>query len=450
MSDLSPIVGAYDIRGVVPAQLDVEVAHALGCAAAVELGGTEMVVGRDMRPSSEALAEAFMRGVRSQGVGTVDIGLASTDMLYYASGSLASPGAMFTASHNPARYNGIKLCRAGAEPVSRDTGLAAIKALAEASPLPAAAGGAGHRAADMLEPFAQHVRSFVDTESLASLKVAIDAGNGMAGHVVPAVFDGLAIEVVPLYFELDGTFPNHPADPLDPDNLVDVAKAVRDEGCDIGLAFDGDADRVFCVDETGAPVSPSIVTAAIADRLLDKEPGATVLHNLICSRIVPETIEAAGGRAVRTRVGHSYIKAVMAETNAVFAGEHSGHYYFRDNFRADSGLIAAVVLLEALGDTDGAMSALAAPYDRYAASGEINVTVADQAAATARVAEALATRGSPERIDGLTVAARDWWLNLRASNTEPLLRLNVEAVDRQTVARIVDEVLAIVADEELT
>jgi len=444
LSRLHAIVKAYDIRGVVPDDLDEDVAERLGRAAAIELQGEAVVVARDMRPSGEALAGAFMRGVRAEGVDTVDIGLASTDLLYYASGRLGLPGAMWTASHNPARYNGLKLCRAGAEPVSLDTGLSAIRDRAVAGQFAPAGQEGRHERRELLGEYAEHVLGFVDAGAMRPLKVAVDAGNGMGGLVVPAVFEGLPLEVVPLYFELDGTFPNHPANPIEPENLVDLQRAVITHGCDIGLAFDGDADRMFCVDEEGRPVSPSLVTAIIAERLLRKNPGETVLYNLICSKVVPETVEAAGGHAVRTRVGHSFIKAVMRDTGAVFAGEHSGHYYFRDNFRADSGLIAAVVLLEALGEHGGPLSALVKPYDRYAASGELNTEVADQAGAMDRVAEAYVGRGEVDWADGLTVNGDGWWFNLRPSNTEPLLRLNVEADGEQAMAQVRDEVLDIV------
>ena len=444
MRDLSTVVKAYDVRGLVGEEIDEEVATALGRAAAVELHGSAVAVGFDMRPSSPALAEAFMAGVRAQGVDTIDLGLCSTDLVYYASGRLGVPGAMWTASHNPARYNGVKLCRAGAEPVSLETGLAAIRDRAQSGTFPPAAEEGRHSRQELIEEFAQHVRGFIDPGALRALKVAVDAGNGMGGLVVPEVFGALPIEVVPLFFELDGTFPNHPANPIEPENLVDLQAAVIAEGCDIGLAFDGDADRMFCVDERGQPVNPSLVTAVIARTLLQRHPGETVLYNLICSRIVPETIESAGGHAVRTRVGHSFIKAVMKETAAVFAGEHSGHYYFRDNYRADSGLIAAVLLLEALSQHGGPASALLAPYDRYSQSGELNTEVGDQAAAMERVAAAFAPRGEADWADGLTVVADGWWFNLRPSNTEPLLRLNVEAEDPAERQRIADEVLGIV------
>ena len=446
MDQLSQIVKAYDIRGTVPEQMDAELTHALGRAAAVVLGGPEIVVGRDMRPTGPELAEAFMAGVRSQGVGTVDIGLASTDLLYYASGDMGLPGVMFTASHNPAEYNGMKFCRAGAEPVALDTGLAEMRDLILDGALPDEAAEPGtHRTVEgTIDAFADHVRSFVDVDALKPLKVAVDAGNGMGGLVVPAVFDDLPFEVVPLYFELDGTFPNHPANPIEPENLLDLQAAVREHGCDIGLAFDGDADRMFCVDADGNGVSPSLVTAVIADTTLRAHPGETVLYNLICSRTVPETVRAAGGTAVRTRVGHSYIKQVMAETGALFAGEHSGHYYFADNYRADSGLIAAVILLQALSVSGGTMADLVAPYDKYAASGEINSTVTDQQAAMDAVRTHFGDDAEISEPDGLLVEADRWWFNLRPSNTEPLLRLNVEGDDEATMVEIRDRVLDIV------
>ncbi len=444
---LATIVKAYDVRGLVGEQLDAEVAHALGAAAArviVPRGG-RLVVGRDMRPSSPELVEAFTDGATGQGVDVIDVGLASTDLLYYASGTLDAAGAMFTASHNPAAYNGIKLCRPGAVPVAIDTGLAEMRDLALSGTLePVDPDERGRRETrDLLTDFAAHVRTFIDVGLLRQVHVAVDGGNGMVGHVWPAAVEGLPIETSPLYFELDGSFPNHPADPIDEDNLRDLQARVVEEGCALGLAFDGDADRVFAVDEQGRPVSSSLVGAVVADRLLRREPGGTVLHNLICSRTVPETIEAAGGQAVRTRVGHSFIKARMAETGAIFAVEHSGHYYFRDNFRADSGLIAALLLLEAVAVADAPLSEVVAPYDRYVASGEINFEVADQDAAQARVAEAFADRGEADHEDGLTVVLEEGWFNLRPSNTEPLLRLNAEADDRATMEALRDEVAAL-------
>ena len=448
MLDLGPIVKAYDVRGLVGTQLNEEVAEALGRAAAVELHGEGIVVGRDMRPSSVDLAEAFMRGARAQGVQTIDIGLASTDLLYYASGRLGLPGAMWTASHNPVEYNGLKLCRAGAEPVGIETGLALIRDRAASGQFPQADAEGAHRTADLIDEFAQHVRSFIDVDALKPLKIAVDAGNGMGGLVVPPVFDGLPVDLVPLYFELDGTFPNHPANPIEPENLVDLQRAVTEHGCQLGLAFDGDADRMFAIDERGEPVNPSLVTAVIADVMLERHPGETVLYNLICSRTVPETIEAAGGNAVRTRVGHSFIKQVMKDTGAVFAGEHSGHYYFRENFRADSGLIAAVILIAALSRSGGTTSALVAPYDRYVQSGEVNTAVLDANQAMETVVAAFAGEGEADWADGLTVTGDGWWFNLRPSNTEPLLRLNVEASDEPGMAAVRDRVLSLIRPTE--
>jgi phosphomannomutase len=446
MDSLSTIVKAYDIRGTVPDQLDADLCYRLGRAAALDLGGEEIIVARDMRPTGEDLSAAFMRGVRDEGVGTVDIGLASTDLLYYASGAEDLPGVMFTASHNPAAYNGMKFCRAGAAPVAIDSGLAAMRdrVLADDFAEPTEVGS--HRVVEgTIDRYADHVMTFIETDGLRPLKVAIDAGNGMGGLVCPAVFERLPFEVVPLYFELDGTFPNHPANPIEPENLVDLQAAVVEHGCDIGLAFDGDADRMFCVDGAGAPVSPSLVTSVIAATTLAKNPGATILYNLICSRIVPETVEANGGTPIRTRVGHSYIKEVMAETGALFGGEHSAHYYFIDNYRADSGLIAAVILLEALSRSDGTFADLVAPYDVYAASGEINSTVADIPAALDAVRDSFADEAELTEPDGLLVESDTWWFNLRASNTEPLLRLNVEGDDEPTMARIRDRVLGLIS-----
>jgi phosphomannomutase len=441
---LGAIVKAYDVRGLVGEQLDEEVARRIGAAAARVLvaPGERIVVGRDMRPSSPSLVAAFTEGVLGQGVDVVDIGLASTDQLYFASGSLDAAGAMFTASHNPAAYNGIKLCRAGAVPVAIDTGLGEIRDLAAGPELAVAATPGTRVEQDVLDRFGAHVRSFVDVDRLRAVEVAVDAGNGMAGHVWPAVVEGLPIATTARFFELDGTFPNHPADPLDPANLVDLQETVRAGGHALGLAFDGDADRVFAIDEAGRPVASSLVGAVVADRLLRRHPGETVLYNLICSRTVPETIERAGGTAVRTRVGHSFIKRRMAETNAIYAVEHSGHHYFRDNFRADSGVITALVLLEAVAVADAPLSEVVAPYDRYAASGELNFEVADQQAALDRVATAFAARGDADDDDGLTVRTDAGWFNLRPSNTEPLLRLNVEADDRATMERLRDEVAA--------
>lgn len=444
MADLGPIVKAYDLRGVVPDELDAEAARRLGQATAAELGGPAVVVGRDMRVSSPELAEAFMAGLCDQGVDAVDLGLCATEVVSYASGRLDLPGAMVTASHNPAAYNGFKLCRSGARSLTRDTGLAAIGARAAGPAPPPVPTPGRRRAVDLAAEHAAFARSFIDTAALRPLRVAVDAGNGMAADLLPGVLDGLPVTVVPRCFTLDGTFPHHPANPLDPANLDCVREAVVDEGCDLGLAFDGDADRVFCIDETGRVVASSLVVAALAERLLARHPGETILYNAICSRVVPEVVAEAGGRPVRTRVGHSYVKAAMAETDGLFAGEHSGHYYFRANYRADSGAIATLVILEALSACDGPMSALVAPYERYPSSGERSVAVADVDAALARVAGAFDGEVAVERFDGLSVDGGDWWANVRPSNTEPLLRVNVEARDEAGVDRALARLLALV------
>lgn len=450
-ADLSQIVKAYDVRGVVPDQWDEELAALFGAAFADVTRAAAIVVGHDMRPSSPALSRAFARGAADRGVDVTEIGLCSTDQLYYASGALDLPGAMFTASHNPARYNGIKLCRAGAAPVGQDTGLARIRELAErwlaeGAPRPVDRPGT-LTSRETLEDYAAYLRSLVDLSSIRPLKVVVDAGNGMGGHTVPSVFDGLPLTLVPMYFELDGTFPNHEANPLDPANLVDLQKRVPAEGADLGIAFDGDADRCFVVDENGDPVSPSAITALVAARELARNGGTgTVIHNLITSRTVPEVVREHGGTPARTRVGHSFIKAEMARTGAIFGGEHSAHYYFKDFWNADTGMLAALHVLAALGGQEGPLSALVAQYDRYTGSGEINSTVADQAARLAAIRAAYEGRPGVtlDDLDGLTVAAADWWFNVRPSNTEPLLRLNAEAEDEATMAKIRDEALAII------
>jgi phosphomannomutase len=444
--DVSAIVKAYDVRGVVPDELNPELARLFGAAFAELVGGPAVVVAWDMRPSSPELARAFAEGVTSQGVDAVLAGLGSTDLLYFASGSMDLPGAMFTASHNPAQYNGIKLCRAGAAPVGQDTGLAELRDSVNAGGPPPRGTPGTITEKNVLTEYAAYLHDLVDLSGARRLRVAVDAGNGMGGYTVPAVFDGLPLDVTPLYFELDGTFPNHEANPIDPANLVDLQKAVLDNGSDLGLAFDGDADRCFVVDERGAVVSPSAITALVAVRELQREPGATVIHNLICSRTVPEVVREHGGTPVRTRVGHSFIKAEMARTGAIFGGEHSGHFYFREFWRADSGMLAALHVLAELGRQDGPLSALLQPFDRYVASGEINSVVDDAAAAAARVEAAYAGRDDAEvdHLDGLTVSAADWWFNLRPSNTEPLLRLNAEAIDEPTMTRVRDDVLALV------
>lgn len=447
---VSAVIKAYDVRGVVGEQIDEDFVREVGASFArlirSEKASDRVVVGHDMRESSPKLSQAFADGVTAQGLDVVLIGLASTDQLYFASGLLDAPGAMFTASHNPAAYNGIKLCRAGAKPVGQETGLATISAeLVDGVPeYDGAPGSVTTR--DVLDDYASFLRGLVDLSQMRPLKVAVDAGNGMGGHTVPAVFAPLPIELVPLYFELDGTFPNHEANPLDPANLVDLQRLVVESGADVGLAFDGDADRCFVVDERGEPVTPSAVTALVASRELAKEPGATIIHNLITSRIVPELVAEQGGVPLRTRVGHSFIKQQMAETGAIFGGEHSAHYYFRDFWGADSGMLAALHVLAALAGHDGTLSDLMASYNRYAASGEINSTVADAAERTEAVIAAFADRvESVDRLDGVTVDLPDHaWFNLRASNTEPLLRLNVEARTEAEVDALVKEILAVV------
>ncbi|MBV9095350.1 MAG: phosphomannomutase/phosphoglucomutase [Streptosporangiaceae bacterium] len=445
MRDLASIVKAYDIRGVVPGQLDEGTAEAVGAAFAAFTGADTILTVHDMRTSSAPLAEAFGRGAASAGADVLAAGLGSTDMAYYGSGDLGIPGAMVTASHNPPQYNGIKLCRAGAKPIGIETGLAEIGELAGNGVPPAQAPGA-ITGLDLLPGYAAYLNKLVDLSAIRPLTVAVDAGNGMAGYTVPEVFAGLPVTLIPLYFELDGTFPNHEANPIDPGNLRDLQRAVRGHRADIGLAFDGDADRCFVVDERGEIVSPSALTALIAVRELAREPGATIIHNLITSRAVPEIIAERGGTPVRTRVGHSFIKAEMARTGAVFGGEHSGHFYFRDFWSADSGMLAALHVLAALGTDDKPLSVLLAEYSRYRASGEINSRVHDQAAVAAAVRKAFAGRPGvvTDELDGLTVSTRDWWFNLRPSNTEPLLRLNAEAGTGETMASVRDEVLMLV------
>ena len=446
MSELAKIFKAYDIRGTVPDELDEPVAEKVGAAFARLTGATAIVTVHDMRTSSAPLAEAFARGVTAQGADVIAAGLGSTDMLYYASGSLGMPGAMITASHNPAKYNGIKLCRDGARPVGRDTGLSELRDMV-ATGVPACSGAPGTvTSRDLLSGYAFLLKTLVGLGDIRPLRVAVDAGNGMAGHTVPKVFEGLSIELIPLYFELDGTFPNHEANPIDPVNLADLQRAVLERRADLGLAFDGDADRCFVIDERGEIVSPSVLTALIAVRELAREPGAVIIHNLITSRAVPEIVSGHGGRPLRTRVGHSFIKTEMARTGAVFGGEHSGHFYFRDFWFADSGMLAALHVLAALGHQDKPLSGLLAEYSRYCASGEINSEVADQEGATARVRDAFSGRPgvTMDELDGLTVMTPGWWFNLRPSNTEPMLRLNVEASDDATLAGIRDEVLAII------
>ncbi len=459
MVDLSGIVKAYDIRGTVGDQLDVETARAFGVGFARLLLAdgdvSRVAVAHDMRDSGPDLVAAFLDGVTAHGLDAVHIGLASTDLLYYASGIMDVPGAMFTASHNPARYNGIKLCRGGARPIGQESGLAQIREYAEeclAGQAPPSVGRTGRvERRDLLADYAAHLRKLVDLSDIRPLKVVVDAGNGMAGHTVPAVLGDsvlskLPLDIVPLYFELDGTFPNHEANPIDPKNLVDLQAAVTEHQADVGLAFDGDADRCAVIDENGDPVSASAVTALVAARELAKHPHETVIHNLITSRAVPEIVAEHGGRPVRTRVGHSFIKAEMARTGAVFGGEHSAHYYFRDFWYADTGMLAAMHLLAALGEQEQPLSRLAADYHRYPSSGEINSRVADQRGKLAEAQRAYQDRDgvSIDLLDGLTVDFPDGsWFNLRPSNTEPVVRLNVEARDPERMAQLRDEVLAL-------
>lgn len=444
------MIKAYDVRGVVGEDIDEAFVRDTGAAFAAILRGegeTTVAVGHDMRPSSPALASAFAQGAASQGINVVMLNLTSTDELYFAAGSMGCAGAMFTASHNPAKYNGIKMCRAGAVPVGQETGLEAIKdMLVEGVPAYEGEPGAVSEK-EVLPDYAAFLRGLVPLEDSRPLVVAVDAANGMGGHTVPEVFKGLPCDVRDLYFELDGTFPNHEANPLDPKNLVDLQKFTVEQKADIGLAFDGDADRCFVVDEKGQPVSPSAICALVAERYLKKFPGATIIHNLITSKTVPEIIAENGGKAVRTRVGHSFIKAQMAKEKAVFGGEHSAHYYFQEFWNADSGMLAAMHVLAALGESDKPLSELMAQYSRYEASGEINSTVEDQAASTQRVLDALAEKiESVDELDGVTVELKgtEAWFNVRASNTEPLLRLNVEAKTTEEVQQIADEVLAII------
>jgi phosphomannomutase len=446
VAEYAKIFKAYDIRGTVPDELDESVAEAVGGAFVRLTGATSVVTVHDMRTSSPPLADAFAHGAAAQGADVVSAGLGSSDMAYYASGSLGLPGAMITASHNPAKYNGIKLCREGAKPVGEQTGLRELRAMVEAG-VPASGSAPGRiTTRDVLSGYADYLKSLVDLSGIRPLKVAVDAGNGMAGYTVPKVFEGLPLELVPLYFELDGTFPNHEPNPIEPGNVADLQHAVVSSGADIGLAFDGDADRCFVVDERGELVSPSVLTALIAVAELRREPGAAIIHNLITSRAVPEIVTEHGGTPVRTRVGHSFIKAEMAAAGAIFGGEHSGHFYFRDFWFADSGMLAALHVLSALGSQDGPLSPLLSEYSRYLASGEINSEVRDQQGATQRVRDAFAGRDgvTMDELDGLTVTGPGWWFNLRPSNTEPLLRLNVEAPDEATLAGIRDQVLRIV------
>jgi phosphomannomutase len=457
VTELAKFVKAYDVRGTVPDQINADVARAFGAAFVrvlrTEAPLTRVVIGHDMRPSSPELAQAFAEGATGEGVDVVLAGLGSTDMLYFAAGFLDVPGVMFTASHNPAQYNGIKLCRAGAKPIGLETGLAEIRDAAQAlldGERPAGTGAGTIVRRDLLAEYAAYLRGLVDLSGIRPLTVVVDAGNGMAGYTVPAVLGDAVLEKLPLslealYFELDGTFPNHEANPLVPENIVDLQRAVREHGADLGLAFDGDADRCFVVDERGDPVSPSAITALVAARELSRYPGATIIHNLITSRAVAEIVTEHGGRPLRSRVGHSFIKAEMARTGAVFGGEHSAHYYFKDFWGADTGMLAAMHVLAALGTATRPLSELAAGYERYVSSGEINSTVTDQRARLDEVQRRLCDGNECDHLDGLTVRFPDGsWINLRPSNTEPLLRLNVEAPDEPRMVELRDQVLAIV------
>jgi len=432
--DLDRIFKAYDVRGVVPDELDATIARRIGAAFASWARLPAILLGRDCRISSPELAAAITDGATSVGVDVVDLGLASTDLVYFASGSLDLPAVMLTASHNPKNYNGLKFCMPGARPVGEDSGLREIRAIVDRDDVPPAAAKGTVSRRDLLEPYTEHVLSFVDASAMRPMTVAVDTANGMGGLVVPAVMARLPVTLHHLFAELDGTFPNHPADPLDPENQKDLKASVLEHHADVGLAFDGDADRVFLVDEKAEDVSGSLLTALVARAMLRQEPGAKIVHNLICSWIVPESIRAEGGVAIRTRVGHSFIKQVMAETGAIFGGEHSGHYYFRKNYRADSGLIAAVVALGELSSAEGAISDVLAPFRKYFDSGEINSRVDDPKAKIEEIAVAL-TDGRQDRLDGLTLEYPDWWCNVRPSNTEPLLRLNVEATTAELLAR---------------
>ena len=444
------IFKAYDIRGLVDEEITPDFTFAVGAAFArflkIQREPATVVIGEDMRPSSPALAEAFSAGVTSQGLDVIRIGLASTDLLYFAAGKLNLPGAMFTASHNPAAYNGIKLCFSGARPIGKESGLLAIeKFVEEGVPLSTHQFGL-ESSREILDEYVTHLLSLVDLNGIKPLKVVIDAGNGMAGHTAPAVFKRLNAEVIEMFFELDGSFPNHEANPINPENLKDLQRAVLKHGADIGLAFDGDADRCFLVDECGELVNPSSLTSLIAARELAKFPGSTIIYNLISSKAVQEVVAEHGGKSVRSRVGHSYIKKLMAETDAVFGGEHSGHFYFREFWKADSGMLAALHAIAALGEADVPLSTLLAPYNRYISSGEVNSTVTDAPAAVAKIEGIYSSMEgvSADHLDGLTLTAESWWFNLRASNTEPLLRLNVEADSQAKMEEIRDSVLAII------
>jgi len=444
------IFKAYDIRGLVDSEITPDFSFSTGVAFArflqLEREPGTVVIGEDMRASSPLLAEAFSAGITSQGFDVIRIGLASTDLLYFASGKLGLPGAMFTASHNPSEYNGIKLCLSGARPIGRESGLLAIETFVrDGSPMPMRSVGV-EKERDMLDEYVLHLLSLVDLSEIRELKIVVDAGNGMAGHTAPAVFSRLNAQLIPLYFELDGTFPNHEANPIDAKNLKDLQRAVKKNKADLGLAFDGDADRCFLVDENGEAINPSDLTALISARELSKHPGSSVIYNLISSRSVAEVVQENGGTAIRSRVGHSYIKKLMAETGAIFGGEHSGHFYFKDFWRADSGMLAALHAISALGSSKKSMSQILKPYQRYVSSGEINSQVKNAAAMMEEVENKYSKIASIEvdHLDGLTISADSWWFNLRPSNTEPLLRLNVEAKTQARMEKVRDEVLSLI------
>jgi phosphomannomutase len=452
VNEFADIFKAYDIRGLVDVEIDADFAFATGLAFARFLQiarepGT-IVIGEDMRPSSPMLADAFSAGVTSQGMDVIRIGLASTDMLYFASGKLDLPGAMFTASHNPAEYNGIKLCLSSARPIGKESGLVTIENFVrEGSPIAIRSVGV-EKQRNMLDEYVDHLLTLVDVKNIRPLKIIVDAGNGMAGHTAPAIFARLNCEVIPMYFELDGTFPNHEANPLDESTLTDLKQAMRDQNADLGLAFDGDADRCFLVDERGVAVNPSALTSLIAHRELIKNPRSSIIYNLISSRTVQEVIDENGGVGLRSRVGHSYIKQMMADSGAIFGGEHSGHFYFKEFWRADSGALAALHAIAALGESDTTMSALLAPYNRYIISGEINSKVADIKAATELVEKSYSSgQVTLDHLDGLTVTGDTWWFNLRPSNTEPVLRLNVEASTQAQMEIVRDAVLSLIRGE---
>ncbi|HSH31525.1 MAG TPA: hypothetical protein VK963_02550 [Candidatus Saccharimonadales bacterium] len=437
---------AYDIRGLVPDELTPELARNVGRALADLLPTPGPVaVGRDMRPDSAQLARELIAGLTEQGREVWDIGQVTSDMIYFAAGHFnLAGGAMVTASHNPGQYNGIKLCAEGARPIGVETGLQDIKAAIAADRYMQAASLQGvSLQKNVTEDWIKHVLSFIDPHQLKRYRLAVDAGNGMAGAIVPHLEPQVPFEVTRMYFELDGTFPNHPASPIELENLQDLIQRIKKDRLDFGIAFDGDGDRAFLVDELGQPVSGSVMTAILAEHFLSRHTGATILYNVICSRVVPETITKLGGKAIRTKVGHSYIKADMRTHKAIFAGEHSGHYYFKNNFNADSGLLAVMVAIDVLSQSGLTLSQLAGKYRTYFESGEINSTVESQKSKVESLAAQYAD-GEQDRLDGLTVNYPDWWFNVRPSNTEPLLRLNVEANSRELMEAKRDELLALI------